>query len=351
MNRRLLAPSLGALFALAAASGTAAEITVLNWQGYGTDEAFATETFEARTGIRVVHDYFNSEQEMLTKLRINPGVYDVVVINSAFTGQATEEGLLAAIDTSAIGNFGDLVPTLRDSEQLNADGETYGVAWVWGMTAIAYDSEALDPPPTSIEVLWDPELAGRVTIRDDAVEAVAMAAIATGQDMNRPEDLDAVREKLLALGPQIATFWSSEDEWNKLFEADTFDVGVYWSGSAARSATNFGLPVGFMVPEEGAIGWFDGLSIPAGAPNPEGAHAFIDWLVDPELYREWATSVGAPASANTLANAALPEDDRGRQVHGDEAAIGRLQFMAPLTDAERQSYSDLWTAVKTEIAR
>ncbi|MEC8259305.1 MAG: spermidine/putrescine ABC transporter substrate-binding protein, partial [SAR324 cluster bacterium] len=53
---------------------SAAEIRVLNWQGYGTDEAWALEMFKERTGIEVVHDYFNSEQEMLTKLRTNPGV-------------------------------------------------------------------------------------------------------------------------------------------------------------------------------------------------------------------------------------------------------------------------------------
>ena len=81
INRRVL---LGAMSAavLAGSAGlamAAGEIRVLNWQGYGTDEAFATEAFEKKTGVKVVHDYFTSEQEMLTKLRTNPGAYDVVV--------------------------------------------------------------------------------------------------------------------------------------------------------------------------------------------------------------------------------------------------------------------------------
>ncbi|HRX36896.1 MAG TPA: spermidine/putrescine ABC transporter substrate-binding protein, partial [Aestuariivirga sp.] len=62
-----------------ASFASAAEIRVLNWQGYGTDEAFAVEAFEKKTGTTVVHDYFTSEQEMLTKLRTNPGAYDVVL--------------------------------------------------------------------------------------------------------------------------------------------------------------------------------------------------------------------------------------------------------------------------------
>jgi spermidine/putrescine transport system substrate-binding protein len=169
--------------------------------------------------------------------------------------------------------------------------------------------------------------------------------------MNHPKDIEKVKAKLLELKPQIATLWSSEDEWNKLFQSGTFDVAVYWSGSAARSKTNYKLPVGYMVPKEGGIGWFDGLAIAESAPNNSGAHEFIDYMVDPAFYVQWATTVGAPASANIKANEQLPADDVGRQIHGDQAAIKRLQFMAPLTDEERQTFSDLWTEVKAEFAK
>src|SRR5690606_22331234 len=109
----------GAGLALSPAAGAADEIRVLNWQGYGTDEPWAIELFEERTGTAVVHDYFNSEQEMLTKLRTSPGAYDVVLINSSFTGQAAEEGLIQPIDPTAISNFDDLSTTMRDSPYLN----------------------------------------------------------------------------------------------------------------------------------------------------------------------------------------------------------------------------------------
>ena len=72
---------------LVAAAGVvhaAGELRVLNWQGYGTDEEWAVKIFEERTGFKVVHDNFNSEQEMLTRLRTSPGAYDVVLINSAY---------------------------------------------------------------------------------------------------------------------------------------------------------------------------------------------------------------------------------------------------------------------------
>src|SRR3712207_6765227 len=97
-----------ALAALLAAPALAAEINVLNWKGYGTDEPWAVEAFEKATGHTVVNDYFNSEQEMLTKLRTNPGAYDVVMINAAFTGDALREGLIQPIDASKIANYTDV---------------------------------------------------------------------------------------------------------------------------------------------------------------------------------------------------------------------------------------------------
>ena len=343
-------------FALVTLAGVAlpaqaGDLTVLNWQGYGTDEAWAVEIFAGRTGSKVVHDNFNSEQEMLTKLRTSPGAYDVVLINSAFTCDAAREGLIQPIDSSLITNFKDLSPNMRDSKLLSCDGKLYGVAWVWGVTSFAYNTDKIDPAPTSIEALWDPANAGRVGLRDDSVEAVSFAAIALGQDPNNPSDLDAVREKLLGLKSQVRTFWSSEDEWNKHLAGGQFDIATYWSGSASRSKTAYGLPVEFVIPAEGAIGWLDGLSIATGAPNDADAHKFIDYMVSPDFYVRWDTDVGAPASANGAANAQLPADAFNRSVLGDPETVSRLHFMTPLSDEQREQFLEIWEEVKTEFAQ
>lgn len=339
----------GAVLVALSGGAQAADVHVLNWQGYGTDEKWAVAEFESRTGHTVVHDYFNSEAEMLTKLRTNPGTYDVVLINSAYTQQAVDEGLIQAIDVTGMRNVPDLDPGLRNNRQLAFDGATYGVAWVWGVTSIAIDEEAVRPAPNSIAVLWDPEYAGRVGWRDDAVEAVQFAALATGQSINDVQDLDAVREKLLALAPQIRTFWSSEAEWNQFFTADEFDIAPYWSGSALRSRTEFNLPVQFVIPEEGAIGWLDGLSIATDAPNPAGAKAFIDWMIDPEFYVKWDTEVGAPVSANSVAVSRLPDGNFNRDVLAGQNTLERLEIMAPLDEARRREYLAIWEEVKAAM--
>lgn len=119
------------LLALSAGGAFADEIRVLNWQGYGTDLDWAVEAFEEATGHTVVHEYFNSEQEMLTKMRTNPGAYDVVLINAIYTPQATEEGLLTPIDTASIENYSGIPENFAQDPKLVSDGSVYGVPWTW----------------------------------------------------------------------------------------------------------------------------------------------------------------------------------------------------------------------------
>jgi spermidine/putrescine transport system substrate-binding protein len=329
---------------LLAGIGHADEIRVLNWQGYGTDADWAVAAFTEATGHTVVHEYFTSEQEMLTKLRTNPGAYDVVLINSAFTAQAQAEGLLAPIDAAKIANFKDVDPALAANADLNPAGALYGVPWTWGLTSFAVNTADFPTPPTSIQVFWDPAWKGRVSIRDDGLEAVQFAALATGQNINAITDLDAVKAKLTELMPQISTYWGSENDWNQFMAAGDLAVATYWSGSAAR-AIGKGLPVAFVVPEEGAIGWLDGLSIPATSTKPDAAHAFIDWMIDPDFYVKWDAE-GAPATSNTVAAAALPETSFNRQVLGDPAVVARVQFMKPVSDSDREAYLALWQELK-----
>ncbi|MES0809338.1 extracellular solute-binding protein [Roseibium sp. SCPC15] len=340
MKRLLLTTAM----ALAAQSAFADEIRVLNWQGYGTDLDWSLEAFAEATGHTVVHEYFTSEQEMLTKLRTNPGAYDVVLINAAYTARAKDEGLISPIDSSKIPNFVDLDPNLAENEDLNPGGELYGVPWTWGLTSLAVNANEFSEVPTSLSVLWDPALKGRVSIRDDGLEAVQFAAMATGQNINDIQDMDAVKEKLTELLPQITTFWGSENDWNQYMASGEFAVATYWSGSASRSIAK-GLPITFVVAEEGAIGWLDGLSVPSTSEHKDAAYAFINWMIDPEFYVKWDAE-GAPATSNAKAAAGLPETSFNRKVLGDPATVAKVQFMRPVSDEDRETYLKLWQGLK-----
>ena len=264
----------------------AGKITVLNWQGYGTDEKWAVAAFKEASGIEVVHDYFSSEAEMLTKLRTNPGAYDLVLLNAARCAQAASEGLVIPIDHSKVPNVSSVAKKLLENPNFNKDGKGYAVPWVWGMTSLAVREGV---KADSYAILGDAAYKNRVALSDDAVTMIAVGALLTGQDINDPKDFAKIGDVLKSFKPNVHLLWSSEDQWNKSFAAKEFDVAVYWSGSAIRSKRVSKLPLEFIVPKEGAVGWADGLGIPKGATNADGALAYINWMIDPKFYVEWAT--------------------------------------------------------------
>jgi spermidine/putrescine transport system substrate-binding protein len=323
------------------------ELTVLNWKGYGTDEAFALQAFADATGITVKHDYFNSEPEMLTKLRTNPGAYDVVLINTARTQQAEGEGLIDPIDFATIPNSAGLAPALKEHANLKVDGKIYGLAWLWGMNFLAVRKGI---PTDSWAIFTDPKYAGKLALFDDAVTSVGIAALLTGQDPNDPKDLKAITDKLKEMKPNVKLMWSSEDEWNKAFAANSFDISVFWSGATVRSIREHKLPVDFGVPKEGALGWLDSLAIPATSTKKDDALKFLNYMIDPAFYLTWAKESGAPASANEKAMEQLPADDLNRQIHKPEY-LTKLQFMSSMPDDRRQSFSDIWEEVKAFYAK
>lgn len=329
----------------------AQEIRVLNWNSYGTDAEFGLEAFKEATGITVVHDYFTSEQEMITKLQTGAGAYDVVVVNAAMVDKVRELGLLQPLDTAALSNWDDLSAPFKEDPSVTVEGEVWGAPWVWGVNGLAYNTSAVDAPVTSAAAMWDPAFEGRLSLRDDAEWQVKQAALVLGQDMNHPEDLEAIKAKLLELKPQVKSLWASEDEFMKGMANGAYDLAEIWAGGAMRAKTTYGLPVDFVIPEDGAIAWFDTLGVPAGSKNAEAAAKFIDYMISPEFYVQWDTEIGAATSANPKALDALPEGAFNRDVMGDPAVTSRLHFMAPLSDDERQAIQQLWAEVKTAYAQ
>ena len=341
----------GWLGSASSAAFASSELHVLNWQGWGTDEPWAIEQFEKTYSVKIVHDYITSFPEAFTKLKTNPGYYDIIDLSTPFTVQATDQGLLQSIDVGKLKNFKDLYPDFRDSPQLNRDGKVYGVAWIWGGTSVAYDTDVFKEAPTSLKVLWDPKYAGQVCWRDDAEDAVRFTALAIGQNPDNPTDMMQIREKLRGLKPQIKVFWKSEDEWLKLVASKECALSIIWTTSTEKAKVEHKLPVSFFVPTEGAIAARDALSIPKNPQNPDAAYAFIDYMISPEFYVGWVKAGGAPVAANAAAIEQLPESSLTKTVLTRPDALKRLNLKGPLSDQQRQAYLDLWQEMKAFMAQ
>lgn len=320
---------------------------VLNWNGYGSDESFVLDEFGKMYNVKIEHDYINSEEEILTKLRTSPASYDVLLPNVAYLQIARDDGLVEPIDVSKLENWNNLLPRFKDLPELRDEaGNIYGVPWVWGATAIAYNTEKFPEGVTSINALWDPANKGQVAIFDSFEDEIVFAGLALGdRTPYQPDDLEAVKAKLIDLMKNVKTLWASEDEFNKLFANGDISLGNYWSGAASRAA-NMGLPMAFVVPVEGALGWIDTWAIAKDAPNKELAYKWLDYMISAKFYVTWETTVGAPAPTTQNSLDALPEDNFNRAVMGSPEMLERLVFMETMSPQVREEWNRLWEEVK-----
>lgn len=324
-------------------------LTVLNWNDYGSDQDYAVEGFEERTGATVEHVYHSSGEELREILRTGGiGEIDVTNPNFSFLQQMVEEDMLQPLDEDQIDNLDEVYEDFLQSDDLYADGELYGAPWVWGSTGLTYNTEHFDEEPTSWGVLWDDAWEGQVGFMDSPVEAIMLTALYLGDDPHDP-DLDAVREALVDMRPNVELYWGSSDDWTRAFTTEAISVGNFWAGDAG-SMMEEGEPVGYVIPEEGAVGWIDAWTVVADSPNPELAHAWIDWMISEEFLVEWAEDPegNAPAPANEVAQEQLPEEVKAR-IQAYPEQVEDLAIMGTLTQEEQQAYTDLLAEVKAGV--
>jgi spermidine/putrescine-binding protein len=321
-------------------------LVVANWKDYGSDMPWAVKQFQQQTGAKVVHQYFNSEEQLLSMLRTGGiGKIDVVLPNLAYVQPAVAQNLLQPIDVKKISSWSQLIPALKAQSGLRSGGKFYGVPWMWGLTSLAYNTTAIPEKITSWAALWDPKYKGKVAFFDDPTTAVMTAALYLGQNPYKP-DLAKVRTALSELKKNSKLFWASADDWTKAFSTKSIVIGNLWSGLAGTQIGH-GDPVAFVLPKEGSVGWLDSWAIARDAPHRDLAYAWISFMTSKAYQSRWAKDPNrsSPAPANQAAQATLSKAVINRiQAHPEWVAKLTLQKAIP--QKTLQEWTQLWQEIK-----
>src|SRR5580704_12360714 len=220
--------SLGVLAtALALAVGGCARktpsLSLLVWEGYA-DPSYL-RTFEESHHCKISASYMGSSDELVAKLRGGSASnYDVISPSSDVATSIVKAGLAAPLDLSKIPAYPQLSARLRESPLVKANGQTYGVPFVWGPNPLLYDTNAFPKAPDSWSDLWNPKLKGKISLWDE-LSSVYMAAQVLGYDKPDPnqlynlsdEQLEAVKKKLIELKPNVRKYWTTGGELTNLF--------------------------------------------------------------------------------------------------------------------------------------
>jgi len=356
--KKLLPLALAALFS--SAGHAAQTVSVYNWTDYIGETTLAD--FQAKTAIKVIYDVFDSNETLEGKLLAGRTGYDVVVPSNHFLARQVKAGAFLKLDRSQLPNFKNLDPKLLKLLEKNDPGNEHSVPYLWGTNGIGYNVDKVKQVLgidhiDSWAVLFEPENIKKlhecgVAFLDSADELFPAILNYMGKDprSENPEDYKQAEAKLLTLRPYITYFHSSKyisDLANgDICVAFGYSGDVFQAANRAKEAKN-GVNIAYSIPKEGSNLWFDLLAIPADAANPKAAHAFINYLLDPEVIAKVSASVGY-ANPNPAAKAFMaPELVNNPEIYPSQAVLDKLYISTTPTPAVMRLMTRSWSKVKT----
>ncbi len=351
-----------ALLAPTAASAQGERVVnVYNWSDY--IDPSVIEAFTRETGIKVRYDTFDANETLETKLLAGKSGYDVVVPTGYFLQRQITAGVFQKLDKSKLPNLKNVWPEIAAKLAFYDAGNQYAVNYMWGTTGIGYNVRRMHEilgaggAIDSWDVVFKPEQLAKfkdcgIHMLDSVDDIVPAALQYLGLDPNstQQKDLDKAAELIAKIRPAVRKFHSSE-YINALASGEICFV-VGWSGDVkqaqrrAAEAKN-GVEIGYAIPKEGAQMFFDNLAIPKDAPHVAEAHAFIDYLLRPDVAAKNTDLVqyanGNLASQKLIDKAVL--DDK--TVYPDAATMAKLYTITAHDQKTQRMLNRLWTRIKT----
>jgi spermidine/putrescine transport system substrate-binding protein len=320
MKTKLIAGMVALLGLAAGRAQDGGRLNIYCWSEYVPQAV--VDAFSRETGIRVTVENYASNEEMLAKLGLSPGHYDLIQPSEYAIEQLIKDGKLEELDHANIPNLKNLAPKFTN---LAFDpGNKYSAAWMAGTVGICVNTELVNTPVKGFNDVFSDQFKGKIVVLDDAREIVTWAMLTLGLPVNEITDDVLARVKpILERWIPLVQVFDSDSPKQAMLNEDAV-VGIMWSGEGAllyRDDKKFQ----WVLPSEGTHLFIDSLAIPKGAKNKANAEKFIDFILRPEIskmisddfpYLNPNLAARKLLSEEQLANpASFPSDEEVEKLH------------------------------------
>lgn len=333
MNRRTFLMAA----ATAAACSRRPRLNVYNWSDYVAPETIPN--FERESGIEVRYGTYENVQEMLAKVMSGNSGWDVVFPSNDFIQPMRQMGLLAPLKTAWLPNLDNLDSTFRRppwDPQIE-----WSVPYMWGVTGVAYQ-RILVPPIARWRDLWDPRLAGKITMLDDVSEVFGAALNMLGYSINSSDPVQLRKaQQLLMEQKRLVRAYVNAEVRDQLAAGDVAAAQA-WAVTAAQAIQTAPDRLAFAFPEEGFARFADTMAILRESRRQEAAHRFINYMLRPEV-AEQIVFAEQTATANGKSRALRDN----RVLYPPAEVLARGEWLEPQTAANQRLRDRLWTEIKS----
>ena len=284
-------------------------LKVYNWADYIDEELLGEfeEWYKEQTGedVTVIYQLFDINEIMLAKIERGKEDFDVVCPSEYIIERMLENDLLLPIDK----NFGttpnyieNISPYIKDVfSSIDGNGKNandYAVGYMWGTTGFLYNTKYVSREEVSSwSALWNPKFNKKLLVKDAFRDVYSPLLIYANHDKivsgevkmddlmhDSSDESIAVVEALLKKAKPYIAGWEA-DFGKEIMTKEKAWLNLSWSGDAVwaiEEASDVGVELDYVVPDEGSIVWFDGWVIPKYAKNTKAASYFINFMCMPE---------------------------------------------------------------------
>lgn len=363
MKKNIFAVSLGAAVcvcgALSGCGGSASggqdsagEVYVYNWGEYIDEEVISM--FEEETGIKVVYDMFETNEDMYPVIEAGGRTYDVVCPSDYMIQKMAENNMLAEINFDNVPNIDQIDPVYLERSRSFDPENKFSVPYCWGTVGILYNTSMVAPEdiPTRWSDLWNEKFSGEILMQDSVRDAFMVALKSLNYSMNSENraELEEARDLLIKQKPLVQAYVIDQVR-DKMIGGEAA-IGVIYSGEMLYiqeevEAQGLDYDLEYVIPEEGTNVWIDSWVIPANAKNKENAEAWINFMCRPEIAKMNFEYITYP-TPNKGAFELLDEDlQNNKAVFPDVESLDNCEVFRYLGDEVDTIYNDLWKEVKS----
>src|SRR5512143_2758613 len=343
------------LLALAALPAFGKDVFHLyNWNNYLAPET--VKRFEEFCKCEVVQTYYSDNEELLAKLAAGAKGYDLLVPTSNAVEALIKGGQLKPVDKSQIPNLKNIDPRYLDTPF--DPGNKYSVPYAMSTTILGYNEEKMKElglPTDTWAVIFDPKylekVKGRVTVLDSANELFAAALKYLGYSANAvdPKHWNEAAALIKKAKPYWAAFNASsyikELTVGNIWLVHGYSNDIFQANQDAQAA---GRPFHVLqgMPKEGAVLAVDNMVIQKGAPRPDLALMFMNFMLEGKNSAELTNLIGSGNPNMDAIKYIKPELLSNPVIFPNKEVLPKLEQLKDLTAAQRRLRSKLWTEIK-----
>ncbi len=328
------------LFLTACSSKDANQVVVYNAGEYMDMDLVAQ--FEEDTGIDVIYELFQSDEEMFVKLTQSANNYDVVVPMDYMVEKMVKYDMLEELNYDNIPNYKYIMDEYKN---LDFDPENkYTVPYFTSSFGIAYNTDLVDEEITSWADLWDPKYADEIIMYDLPRLSMSVALQKLGYSINTTnmDEINEATEELIKQKPLVYAYLTDEAR-DVVVQGDAAMTVMYSGDALLMSDENPNIK--YIIPKEGGNLQVDSFVIPKGAKNKENAEIFINYFTDPEISAanaEWMYGFTSPVEG--VREKLSDEIANSYEAYPDPATLPPIEMFTDLEDY-MEVYNDAWVSV------